>query len=47
MKQAKVSNDIEGKQISNEHSELVKERLNNEISEEEFQRKVIELVKRF
>lgn len=40
MKQAKVSNEIENKQIKPEHTALVRARLNNEISEEDFQQKV-------
>lgn len=47
MKQAKVSNEIENLEVKNEHTELVKARLKNEISEEEFQEKVKQLVRRF
>ncbi|MGF7535479.1 hypothetical protein AAGG74_17645 [Bacillus mexicanus] len=47
MKQAKVSNEIENLEVKNDHTELVKARLNNEITEEEFQEKVKKLVERF
>lgn len=46
MKQAKVSIEIEeGIQIKPEHSVLVKSRLNNEITEEEFRKKIKNLLK--
>lgn len=44
MKQAQVSNEIEGIEIKKEYTALIKSRLNNEITEEEFQQKVKELV---
>lgn len=46
MNQAKVSNEIEGIDIKKEHTALVKSRLNSEITEEEFQQKVKDLVSR-
>lgn len=44
MKQAKVSNEIENIEITDIHTALVRARLNNEITEEEFQEKVKAIV---
>lgn len=44
MKQAKVSNEIENIEITDVHTTLVRARLNNEITEDEFQEKVKEIV---
>lgn len=46
MNQAKVTNEIENITIKDEHTSLVKARLKNEITEEEFQKKAKELIKR-
>ncbi|SHR09728.1 Uncharacterised protein [Mycobacteroides abscessus subsp. abscessus] len=45
MKQAESSLEIEGINLKEEHKKLVKSLLNNEISEEEFQQKVKDLLK--
>ncbi|MFC0187204.1 hypothetical protein ACFFJY_02845 [Fictibacillus aquaticus] len=42
--QAKASIELENIEITPEHTELVRARLMDEISEEEFQRRVLELV---
>ncbi|MCK2000801.1 hypothetical protein MZM54_05285 [[Brevibacterium] frigoritolerans] len=44
MKQAKASNEIENIEIADVHTALVRARLSNEITEEEFQDKVKEIV---
>lgn len=45
MKQAESSLEIEGINLKEVHKKLVKSLLNNEISEEEFQQKVKDLLK--
>lgn len=41
---AKASNEIENKHVKQEHIDLVKARLKNEITEDEFQQKVLDLI---